>query len=111
MQKMRNELYLIEDLKGSSDCRYYAEHGELGGVPNAIGYDVPAHARKFRTEDDALNFIRTDLPEWGREHHRPVGISGFIWDFPGLTALLDQGIDIPDEMLLPTAGRLRLWMC
>ena len=108
---MRNALYLIEDSTETSDCRFYAEHGEKGGVPDAIGYDTPAHARKFRTEDDALNFIRANLPEWGRNHHRPVSISGFLWDVPVLAVMLYHGLDIPDEMLPPTPGRLRIWRC
>ena len=95
----------------SSEHRYYAEHGEMGGIPDAIGYDQSAHARKFRTEDDALHFHQTQLPPWGREVHRVVGLGPgeFTWDGMGLTALLRENIPIPDKMLEPTPGRLRIW--
>lgn len=101
---MRNELYLIEDSTGSSDCRDYAEHGEMGGVPEAIGYETPAHARKFRMEDDALNFIHADLPERRRGHHRPVSITLFVWDASVLAVMLNQGIDIPDKIYKAPGG-------
>ncbi len=104
------KLYLIERPGRDTDCRYYAEHGEMGGVPDAIGYDTAAHARKFRTEDDALRYIHTELPEWGKALHKPVGL-GFA-DFNGdvgLSATLWYGLEVPDDMLMPTTGRLRIW--
>lgn len=104
-------LYLIERFDKDTDYRYYAEHGEVGGVQDAIGYECPAHARKFLTEDEALRFIHTELPEWGRALHRPaaLGFADFAWEGLGLGALLWHGKPIPDSMLEPTAGRLRLW--
>lgn len=104
-------LYLIERFDKDTDYRYYAEHGEVGGVPDAIGYECPAHARKFRTEDEALRFIHTELPEWGRTLHRSAALdfADFIWDALGLATLLWLGEPIPDSMLGPTVGRLRLW--
>lgn len=105
------KLYLVERMNDDADCRYYAEHGEKGGVLDAIGYDTAPHARKFRTESGAREFIRTQLPEWGRERHRAVGL-GFL-DFPmeavDFRAMLWYGIEVPDEMLEPTAGQLRIW--
>lgn len=87
-------LYLIERFDKDTDYRYYAEHGEVGGVPDAIGYDCPAHVRKFRTEDEALRFIHTELPEWGRTLHRPaaLGFADFTWDALGLATLLWLGV-------------------
>lgn len=104
-------LYLIERLDENTDCRYYAEHGEIGGVPDAAGYDLPAHARKFRTEAEAQDFINTQLPEWGRGLHRPValGPSDFLWDASALAAMLLYGIEVPNRVLESTPGRLRLW--
>lgn len=106
---MDGKLYLIERVNESTDFRYYAEHGEVGGVPDAIGYDCSAHARKFRTEDEAQSFIQTNIPEWGRNLHRVVGLSFYIWDAPELAIMLRHGIEIPDDMLEPTANRLRIW--
>ena len=108
---MSGQIYLIEKIGEYSDCRYYAEHGEIGGVPDAIGYECPAHARKFRTEDEAMRFIRTELPEWGQTLHKPAAFSfaDFIWDASGLSILLLHGEHIPNSMLEPTAGRLRIW--
>ena len=109
---MDGKLYLIERINESTDSRYYAEHGEMGGVPDAIGYDCCAHARKFRTEEDARQFLQNNIPEWGRELHKVVGFSSndFIWDATGLVVMLWHGIEIPDDKLEPTAGRLRIWL-
>ncbi len=106
-----NKLYLIERADKDTSYRYYAEHGEIGGVPDAIGYDCPDHARKFRSEKDALRFIQTKLPEWGRGLHRPAGFTfaDFSLDAVVLRGLLWHGLPIPDEVLEPTPGRLRLW--
>lgn len=105
-------LYLIERVNDGSDSRYYAEHGEKGGVPDAIGYDTAPHARKFRTESEAQEFILTQLPERGRERHRVIGLSPM--DFPmeaiHFSAMLWYGIKVPDGLLAPTAGRLRIWL-
>lgn len=49
---MAHNLYLIRNIR-DSDHLYYAEHGEMGGVPDAIGYDTPPHAMKFLTCQDA----------------------------------------------------------
>lgn len=111
---MGGRLYLIERLDKDTDYRYYAEHGEIGGVPDAIGYETPAHAKKFRTEEDALNFIRTELPEWGRELHKPARLCFADFDTADtlqLRTMLWYGLEIPDSLLEPTAGRLRLWRC
>ena len=107
-------LYLIECFGKDTGCRYYAEHGEVGGIPDAIGYEIPCHARKFRTKEDAAHFICGELPAWGRELHRPVGFT--FADFDGADALqlrtmLWYGIEIPADMLEPTGGRLWLWRC
>lgn len=109
---MDGKVYLIERIDaGTFDNRFYAEHGEVGGVKDAIGYETAMHARKFRTEDEARHFIQNQLPEWGQNSHRAVGY-GFA-DFPmgavELTSMLWFGIEIPDHLLEPTAGRLRLW--
>lgn len=60
---MSSKVYLIQRAYDSGNYRFYAEHGEKGGVLDAIGYDCAVHARKFRTEHDALNFIHTQMPE------------------------------------------------
>lgn len=108
---MSSKVYLIERVYDSGDCRFYAEHGEKGGVPDAIGYDCAAYARKFRTENDALNFIHTKMPEWGRTCHKPVAFSApdFAWEALGLAAVLWLEEPIPEKMLAPTANRLRIW--
>ena len=108
---MDSKIYLIEWANDTMDCRYYAEHGETGGMPNAIGYETAAHARKFLTETDALRFIHTELPEWGRALHRPAALdfADFIFDAPALSTLLRHGASIPDHLLKPTSGRLRIW--
>lgn len=108
---MYDKLYLIERVDKDTDYRYYAEHGEMGGIPDAIGYECPAHARKFRTKEDAQRFIQTDLPEWGLNLHRPIGFTfaDFPLDATLLTNLLWFKMPIPEDMLKPTVGRLRLW--
>ncbi len=108
---MEGKLYLIERINRSEGCRYYAEHGEMGGVADAIAYDTSDHAQKFRTEEDALHFIQTGLPAWGRDIHRPASFTrvDFGWDNPELMVLLRHGAPVPDQLLEPTAGRLRIW--
>lgn len=108
---MSSEIYLIERSDKDTVYRYYAEHGEIGSVQDAIGYECAAHARKFRTGDETLHYIQTELPQWGRGLHRVASLdfAHFMYDSPVLTHLLWQDMPIPDEMLTPTAGRLRLW--
>lgn len=112
-EQKQAKIYLIERFGTGDEYRYYAEHGEVGGVSDAIGYDSLAHARKFRTEEDALRFILTELPERGRELHKPKGLGAI--DFFGVVAeisvMLRYGAEISDDMLEPTAGRLRIWRC
>lgn len=107
------KLYLIERIGENLDYRFYAEHGEMGGVPDAIGYDTAAYARKFRTETEAQTYISTRLPEWARRLHQPtaLGPTDFLWEASALSAVLRYGMEIPDQVLEPTAGRLRLWRC
>lgn len=110
-EQKQAKLYLIERFGTNDDCRYYAEHGEMCGISGAIGYDCLAHARKFRTEEDARQFICTELPAWGRQLHKPVGfgVTDFAWEASGLATMLRYGIEIPADMLKSTAGRLRIW--
>ena len=42
---MAYSLYLIRNTRDTD--LYYAEHGEIGGVPDAVGYDEPLHAMKI----------------------------------------------------------------
>ena len=55
---MEHDLYLIQCNHMSGGMCYYAEHGEKCGVPDAVGYDTAAHARKFRTYEDAPDVYR-----------------------------------------------------
>ena len=107
------KLYLIERTGEDLEYRFYAEHGEMGGVPDAIGYDTAAYARKFRTEAEAQTYISTRLPEWARGLHQPValGAADFLWAASALSVMLQYGMEIPDQVLEPTTGRLRLWRC
>lgn len=108
---MSSKIYLIELCEKDGEYRYYAEHGEMGGIPDAIGYECSAHARKFRSEDEALHFLQTQLPQWGHEVHRVVGLDSddFTWDGIGLAILLRENIPIPDKLLEPAPDRLRIW--
>ena len=105
------KLYLIERIDENLEYRFYAEHGEMGGVPDAIGYDSAVHARKFRTEAEAQTYISTLLPEWARGLHQPtaLGPMDFLWDASALSVILQYGMEIPDKVLEPTTGRIRLW--
>ena len=80
-------------------------------MSDAIGYDQAAHARKFRTEEAAWEYIKTVLPAWGRENHAPAALDAgdFIWSALELSFYLRSGLHIPDRLLDPTAGRLRIW--
>ena len=58
---MNYSLYLIQNTRDNGEL-FYAEHGEIGGVSDAIGYDTPQHARKFHTLQEAQDFIDAQLP-------------------------------------------------
>ena len=107
---MGNSLYLIRN-KRDDNTLFYAEHGEMGGVPDAIGYDSPEHARKFRTREEAQAYIDPQIPEWGRRCHQTVQFeaSYFTWNCWGITSMLHACVPIPDHLMLPTPGRLRIW--
>lgn len=109
---MEHDLYLIQCNHMSGGMCYYAEHGEKCGVPDAVGYDTAAHARKFRTYEDAQTYIDTQMPEWARpSHHRPLTVpAASSWKMPALRALLNAGVPISDAMLSATPGRLRVWL-
>ena len=74
---MAYSLYLIRNTRDTD--LYYAEHGEIGGVPDAVGYDEPLHAMKFRTYEEAQAYIDTQLPEWTRDCHRPAELTAFAF--------------------------------
>ena len=59
------------DPKNPNDYCCYAFHGEKCGVPNAIGYDNAAHAHKFRSIEDAREYIEHKL-QGGRTNTRRV---------------------------------------
>ena len=90
----------------------YATHGEKGGVPDAIGYDTAAHARKFRSVKDAGDYIEHKLPDWGRGIHRISEVRS--WDYlldglPLYAAMCTPDGPIPDTLLEPTKDRLQIW--
>lgn len=89
----------------------YAEHGEMGGVPDAIGYDQTAHARKFRTAEAAQSFIDRKLPEWGRDCHHVAAVTAYELFFgaPALSCAMCADLEIRDDLLEPTDNRLRIW--
>jgi len=83
----------------------------MGGVPDAIGYDIPPHAMKFRTRDEAQDYITTKLPEWARDCHKVAELdaSDFTWLYWGFTSMIHAYEPIPDRLLQATPGRLRIW--
>lgn len=107
---MERSLYLIRSLTDGSNL-YYAEHGEMGGISDAIGYDIPPHAMKFRTREEAQDYITTKLPEWARDCHKVAELdaSDFTWLYWGFTSMIHTYEPIPDRLLQATPGRLRIW--
>ena len=93
------------------DCCCYAAHGEKDGVPDAIGYDTAAHARKFRNAKDACDYIKQMLPEWGHGIHRVSEVRSWDILLAGLPlyAALYRDEPIPDALLEPTKDRLLIW--
>ena len=89
----------------------YAEHGEMGGVPDAIGYDQTAHARKFRTAEAAQAFIDHELPKWGRDCHRVAAVTAhdLFFGAPALSCAMYADLEIRDDLLEPTKNRFRIW--
>ena len=50
---MSCSLYLIKSKQIMDWMCFYAEHGEMCGVPDAVGYDTAVHARKFSSREAA----------------------------------------------------------
>lgn len=88
-----------------------AEHGEMGGISDAIGYDIPPHAMKFRTREEAQDYINTKLPEWARDCRKVAELDAldFTWLYWGLTSMIHAYEPIPGRQLQATLGRLRIW--
>lgn len=107
---MERSLYLIRNVTDGSNL-YYAEHGEMGGILDVIGYDIPPHAMKFRTREEAQDYIPTKLPEWARDCHKVAELdaSDFTWLYWGFTSMIHAYEPIPDRLLQATPGRLRIW--
>ena len=89
---MEHDLYLIQCDHMSGGMCYYAEHGEKCGVPDAVGYDTAAHARKFRTYEDAQTYIDTQMPEWARPSHHPASYrsAASSWKMPAFEPYLTR---------------------
>jgi len=90
----------------------YAAHGEKGGVPDAIGYDTAAHARKFRSARDAQDYMERILPEWGLSNHHVSEVRPWDIFLDGLqlyAAMCRTDEPIPDVQLEPTKDRLLIW--
>lgn len=96
------------------DPKYYAAHGEKGGVKDAIGYDDKPCARKFLTEDDAVAFIGSELPVWGRNIHsvEEMVLYEIMLNCPNLfSALLGNNKEALRLALEPPENRLLIWRC
>lgn len=102
-----------------ADYSFYAAHGVVDGAFNGeecIQYDEAVHARKFRSEQEAQEYIDTLLPVWARACHQVVSrrITQFWTRFytePFIELYKAMLLDMPitDAMLAPTDnGRLRI---
>lgn len=102
---MAYSLYLIRNTRDTD--LYYAEHGEIGGVPDAVGYDEPLHAMKFRTYEEAQAYIDTSSRSGPRDCHRPAELPPRI--LPGSAVELRlcsaAASRSPDRLLAPTPGQ------
>lgn len=97
---MAYSLYLIRNTRDTD--LYYAEHGEIGGVPDAVGYDEPLHAMKFRTYEEAQAYIDTSSRS-GQETaivRRSYRLA-FTWLGCELRLCPQRQAD-PDRLLAPT---------
>ena len=113
---MAYSLYLIRNTRDTD--LYYAEHGEIGGVPDAVGYDEPLHAMKFRTYEEAQAYIDTSSRSGQetaivRRSLPPRILPGSAVELYAISFSLSPPSEkpIPDRLLAPTPGRLRLWRC
>ncbi len=107
-------VFVISRNSGCCGMDYYAAHGEMGGVKDAIGYDEKAFARKFLTEEDAISFIGNELPEWGRaiHHAEEMELYEFMLRCPVLfSALLGNDEEALRLALEPPGHRLLIWRC
>ena len=112
MKEMRSVFVICRYDGDPHDCCCYASHGEKCGMPDAIGYDTAAHARKFRSVVEPQDYIETKMPEWGRDIHRVAEVRPWDILLAGLPLFaymcrLDE--PIPDALLEPTQNRLLLW--
>ena len=106
---MSCSLYLIKSKQIMDWMCFYAEHGEMCGVPDAVGYDTAVHARKFSSREAAQRYIDNEMPAWARTEHHPVSCG--LWEAGSeLAVLISSGAPIPDKLLQATPGRLRIWL-
>lgn len=107
---MAYSLYLIRNTRDTD--LYYAEHGEIGGVPDAVGYDEPLHAMKFRTYEEAQAYIDTSSRSGQetaivRRSYRLAFYLARLWNY----GYAPQRQADPGPPAGADAGRLRLWRC
>ena len=76
---MAYSLYLIRNTRDTD--LYYAEHGEIGGVPDAVGYDEPLHAMKFRTYEEAQAYIDTSSRSGQETAIRLAFYLAWLWNY------------------------------
>ncbi|MPN18031.1 hypothetical protein SDC9_165389 [bioreactor metagenome] len=109
---INRSVFVICRKNASGGPNYYAAHGSMGGVEDAIGYDEKMFARKFLTEDSAQAFIRDELPEWGRSIHHPKEMTPceIMIDCPELfVALLENDDEKICLALEPPGARMLIW--
>lgn len=102
-------IYGFKDILGESMER----DNRLSTDPDQVSwyFPIPPHAMKFRTRDEAQDYITTKLPEWARDCHKVAELdaSDFTWLYWGFTSMIHAYEPIPDRLLQATPGRLRIW--
>lgn len=105
-------MYVLKSTRDQDD--YYVRHGEIGGVPDAVGYAEKQYARRFLSTKDAQDFLEQEIPVWARDLFEVESIcletdGVFFWPAACQAALWAQEITV--DLLNPAGNRLLLWRC
>lgn len=65
--KQVDEGKFVIKLNSWGDYIYYASHGYFKGEENAISYTTRTRAKRFDTNEEAMDYIQNSLPEWTKQ--------------------------------------------
>lgn len=103
-------LYVLKRIHCQDE--YYVRHGEVGGVPDAVGCAEKQYARRFLSGKDAQEFLNQKIPAWARDCFEVEPIcketDGVLF-WPAACQAAFWAEETTEDMLNPAGNRLLLW--